>query len=93
MLGLNDLSFQVRLKCAAIPSVNHEMSVTDGSCHDGCCCLQGMCLSGADDGESRKKLTQGVMTQYKDMCEHCVISCDTAGPVATVTDGSECDEI
>ena len=52
-----------------------------------------MCLSGADDGESRKKLTQGVMTQYKDMCEHCVISCDTAGPVATVTDGSECDEI
>ncbi|KAK2190294.1 hypothetical protein NP493_79g05050 [Ridgeia piscesae] len=48
----------------------------------------GMCLSGADNIESRKALTQGVMTQYKDMCQHCVITCDTVGPVATVTNGS-----
>ena len=48
-----------------------------------------MCLSGADNTESRKALTEGVMAQYKDMCQHCVITCDTVGPVATVTNGSE----
>ncbi|KAI0241506.1 N-acetyl-D-glucosamine kinase [Lamellibrachia satsuma] len=45
----------------------------------------GMCLSGADSRQSRERLRNGIMTRYKDMCYHCVVTCDTTGPVATVT--------
>ena len=59
--------------------------------HGESCCLQGMCLSGADSRQSRERLRNGIMTRYKDMCYHCVVTCDTTGPVATVTHGSECN--
>jgi N-acetylglucosamine kinase len=43
----------------------------------------GMSLSGADDGESRKKIEAMCRSKYPSLSEHYYVSCDTSGPIAT----------